>query len=251
MAHHSSLRGDRLDRGADTPLWQQLVAVLREAVREGELAPDQALPSEAELIDRFGVSRTVVREALAELVREGLIYKIRAKGSFVSPAKPALRFIGSTLGSAADLSATGRTVATRVLSIAEGVADEDEAAALRLDEGAEVIRLRRLRSVDGVPWLLVDTALPKALFPSVARANLENRSLYEHLRRHYGVTPKGADRWLEAVIPTAEQAELLQLAPGEPALAIESISWSEDGTPFEFYRGLHRSGEPRFHVGIR
>lgn len=251
MAHHSSLSADRLDRSADTPLWQQLVGVLREAIREGRLSPDQALPSEAELIDRFGVSRTVVRDALGELVREGLIYKIRAKGSFVSPAKPALRFIGSTVGSAADLSATGRAVTTHVLAIDEGPADEDEAAALRLDEGAEVVRLRRLRAVDGVPWLLVDTALPKALFPGVARANLENRSLYEHLRRHYGVTPKGADRWIEAVIPTAEQAELLQLEPGQPALAIESISWRDDGTPIEYYRGLHRSGEPRFHVGIR
>lgn len=251
MAQHSSLRGDRLDRGAESPLWQQLVTVLREAIREGELAPDQALPSEAELIDRFGVSRTVVREALAELVREGLIYKIRAKGSFVSPAKPALRFIGSTLGSAADLQATGRTVTTRVLSIEEGAASEDEAEALRLEPGAEVTRLRRLRSVDGLPWLLVETALPKDLFPGVAKANLENRSLYEHLRRHYGVTPKGADRWLEAVIPSADDAGLLQLTAGEPALAIESITWSEDGTPFEYYRGLHRSGEPRFHVGIR
>ena len=245
------IHGDQLDRGSAVPLWQQLASVLRESIEQGALTPDQALPSEAEFIDRFGVSRTVVREALGELVRAGLIYKIRAKGSFVAPSRPALRFLGTTTGSSEDLAATGRTVATRVLSIEEGVANADEATALRIDEGAAVIRLRRLRSVDGTPWLLVDTTLPKALFPGVARTNLENRSLYEHLRRHYGVTPTGADRWLEAVIPSPEDARLLDLKGGEPALGIESIAWSEDGVPFEYYRGLHRSDESRFYVGIR
>lgn len=247
----ASLHGDQLDRESALPLWQQLAMVLRAAIEQGDLAPDQALPSEAELIDRYGVSRTVVREALAELVRSGHIYKIRAKGSFVSPKRPALRFIGSTLGSSEDLRATGKTVTTRVLATSEGPAGADEAAALRIEEGAPVIRLRRLRSVDGTPWLLVDTVLPKALFPGVAKANLENRSLYEHLRRHYGVTPTGADRWLEAVIPSGDQAELLGLGRGEPALGIESITWGPDGTPFEYYRGLHRSDESRFYVGIR
>ncbi len=247
----STLQGDQLDRESALPLWQQLSVLLRAAIERGDLAPDQALPSEAELIDRYGVSRTVVREALAELVRSGHIYKIRAKGSFVSPARPALRFIGTTLGSSEDLRTTGKTVTTRVLSNGEGFADSDEAAALRIDEGDPVIRVRRLRLVDGTPWLLVHTVLPKSLFPGLAKANLENRSLYEHLRRHYGITPKGADRWLDAVIPTDEETELLGLASGEPALRIESIAWGDDGTPFEYYRGVHRSGESRFYVGIR
>lgn len=246
-----TMQAERLDRDAEVPLWQQLVAVLRTAIQRGDLAPDQALPSEAELIGRFGVSRTVVREALAELVREGLIYKVRAKGSFVAPDRRALRFIGSTLGSAADLRATGRAVLTRVLGVEDGEATPDEAAALRISEGAGVTRLNRLRLVDGVPWLLVNTTLPKAMVPGLSRANLENRSLYEYLRRQYGIVPKGADRWLEAVIPTAEQAALLHLEPGQPALGIESVAWDEDGTPFEHYRGVHRSGEPRFYVGIR
>ena len=77
-----------LDRGASAPLWQQLARVLRREIESGLLRPDQALPSESELIDRYGVSRTVVREALAELVRAGLIYKVRARGSFVAPQTP-------------------------------------------------------------------------------------------------------------------------------------------------------------------
>ncbi|MDX2376552.1 GntR family transcriptional regulator [Microbacterium sp. LRZ72] len=240
-----------LDRNADTPLWQQLARVLREDIQSGRLGPDQALPSESELIDRFGVSRTVVREALAELVRAGLIYKVRARGSFVSPQRPDLKFIGSMTGSSDDLAAAGRSMTTRVLSFDVGIADADDASALRIEIDDPVVRLRRLRHVDGIPWLLVDTTLPAHRFPTLVRANLVNRSLYEHLRRNFGVQPSGADRWISAVVPSAEDAELLELDQGQPVLAIESIAWDADGVPFERYHALHRSDEVRFHVGIR
>lgn len=246
-----TLREYQLDRTSAEPLWLQLALVLRTAIEDGLLRPDQALPSEAELIDMFGVSRTVVREALAELVRRDLIYKIRAKGSFVSPTAPDLRFIGSTVGSSADLAAAGRTSTTHILRQEAGLADPTEAKALKIAADSEVIRLRRLRSVDGTPWLLVDTTLPRVMFPGVLKANLENRSLYEHLRRHYGVSPAGADRWIQAVIPEPDEAEQLLLGPGMPALRIESVTWDADEIPFEYYRALHRSDESRFYVGIR
>ncbi|SEB63157.1 GntR family transcriptional regulator [Paramicrobacterium humi] len=247
----TSLREYRLDRNTEQPLWLQLSNALRTAIADDVLRPDQALPSEAELIDMYGVSRTVVREALAELVRRGLIYKIRAKGSFVSPPRRDLSFIGSTAGSLADLTAAGRNSSTQVLGQSEGEANEREAEALQISVGAPVARLKRLRSVDGSPWLLVETTLPLELFPGIAKANLENRSLYDHIRRHYGTEVAGADRWIQAVMPSASDAELLQLAKGEPALAIESIAWDSSETRFEYYQALHRSGSSRFYVGIR
>lgn len=251
MVSSEGSRDALLDRSSREPLWLQLSSVIRGSIEAGRLVADQALPSEAELIDRFGVSRTVVREALADLVQRGLIYKIRAKGSFVSPPRRDLGFIGSTLGSSADLLAAGRSSTTRVLELSAGVADEVEAGALRLDVGAGVIRIRRLRSVDGVPALLVLTILPREPFVGLLKSNLENRSLYEHLRRHYGVVPVGADRWIQAVVPSAEDALLLDLPAGVPVLDIESIAWGADEVPFEFYRALHRSDESRFYLGIR
>lgn len=245
------LRDGQMDRESREPLWLQLATILQRAVDEGLLVPDQALPSESELIDLFGVSRTVVREALGDLVRRGVIYKIRAKGSFVSPPAADLRFIGSTEGSSADLAAAGRSSTTRMLRQELGQAEQHEAEALQIAQGADVVRLRRQRLVGSTAWLLVDTTLPRAMFPGVVRANLENRSLYEHLRRHYGVTPTGADRWIQAVIPDPADAELLDIEPGVPVLRIESVSWNAANVPFEYYRALHRSDKSRFYVGIR
>ena len=73
-----------IDRGADTPLWMQLKAILQGQIQEGELQPDSRLYSENELCKIFGVSRTVVREALSELVHDRFIYRIQGKGTFIS-----------------------------------------------------------------------------------------------------------------------------------------------------------------------
>lgn len=247
----TALHEYRLNREYNEPLWRQLATVLRTAITDGVLQSDQALPSEAELIDMYQVSRTVVREALAELVRRDLIYKIRSKGSFVSPQRPELSFVGSTLGSAADLTLAGHSITTRVLTQARGVATDHESQVLKIGPSSPVLRLRRLRAVDGSPWLLVDTTLPMERFPRLLSSNLENRSLYEHLRRHYGVTVAGADRWLRAIIPSRADADVLHLKWGEPALSIESISWDEAESPLEYYSALHRSDAARFYVGIR
>jgi GntR family transcriptional regulator len=247
----AALRGWSVDREAPEPLWMQLCSALSSGISDGGFREDEALPSEAELINKFGVSRTVVRQALAQLVGDGLVYKIRAKGTFVAHQTPDLRFIGANTGSAGDLRASGKRVSTSILAQEEGTATPAEASALQLEDGARVVRLRRLRSVDGTPWLLVSTILPLALMPGLVTAKLEDRSLYEHIRRQYGIVPAGADRWLKAVLPTPDDAEKLGIDIHTPLLSIESIAWTADGIRFECYRALHRSEKSRFYVGIR
>ncbi|MER5334442.1 GntR family transcriptional regulator [Micromonospora sp. NPDC002717] len=241
----------RLTRDGSEPLWMQLMRELRGQIEAGEIAPDQPLPSEAELTDLFGVSRTVVREALRELVQQRMIYKVKGRGAFVAPRKTELRFVGSVSGSADDLRESGRRVTTHTISQSLSPADQREADLLQIPVGEPVVRMRRLRGVDGQPWLLVDTALPARLVPGLDRAVLENQSLYDVLRRRYGLEPVGADRWIEAVFPEPEDAALLEVTASTPLLGIESVAWLPDGTRFEAYYALHRSDQTRFFVGIR
>lgn len=242
---------ETLSRDAGEPLWMQLMTVLRAQIESGQLEPDRPLPSEAELTDIYGVSRTVVREALRELVQQRLIYKVKGRGAFVSPRKTELRFVGSVSGSADDLRESGRRVTTQTLCQALGGADEREASLLRIPLGEQVVRVRRLRRVDGQPWLLVDTAIPARLALGLEKAVLENQSLYDVLRRRYGLEPRGADRWIEAVFPDEQDAALLEVSTSTPLLGIESVAWLSDLTRFEAYRALHRSDQTRFYVGIR
>jgi GntR family transcriptional regulator len=240
-----------LDRGTTTPLWLQLRLVLRQAIESGELPPNAQLPSEAELCQRYGVSRTVVREALGKLVGEGRIYRIKGKGAFVTSRKADEEFVGTTMGLWEELLTKGHDVRTRVLVQERGTPTDRERAALRLSAEDQVVRIRRVYHVDGSPTIVVDTALPAALVPGLERAALEDRSMYETVRQRYGLVPQRAERWLEAALPSREDATCLDVTTRTPLVAIESIAYTASGAPMEYYVALHRTDSTRLHIVSR
>lgn len=237
-----------LDRNAQSPLWTQFRDALRSLILNGELAIGAKLPTEAELGEQFGISRIVVREALADLVRSGLIYKIKGQGAFVSARERDEDFVSTVLGFSDEMERKGLTVRTQVLVQELRAPAPAEAQALALGEGQLVVALKRLRSVDGELRLLVETTIPADLAPGLHRTKLENRSLYDVLRRQYGLRIVRAERWIDAVLPDAATCSLLELDEPEPLLRIESLAYSATGRPLEHYRALHRCKTSRLHV---
>jgi GntR family transcriptional regulator len=237
-----------IDRRSGTPLWFQLRAILHRGIEAGDIPTDGRLPSEAELCRRYDVSRTVVREALAKLVAEGRIYKIKGKGAFVARRKSEEEFVGTTMGLWEELLTKGHDVRTKVLRQELGTPTERERAALRLGPDESVVRIRRVYVVDGSPTIRVDTALPAALVPGLERAPLENRSLYATVRQRYGLRPERAERWIEAALPDRRDADLLGVTTRTPLIAIESIASTANGVPMEYYVALHRTDTTRLHV---
>ena len=237
-----------LDRNAGAPLWMQFRDVLRSRILQGDFGVGTKLPTEAEFGEQFGISRIVVREALADLVRTGLIYKIRGQGAFVSARERDEDFVSTVLGFSDEMERKGLTVRTQVLEQELRAPTEQEASALELKDGDLVVALRRLRSVDNELRLLVETAVPADLAPGLPRTRLENRSLYELLRRQYGLRIVRAERWIDAVLPDAPTQDLLGITGQEPLLRIESIAYGASGRPVEHYRALHRCQSSRLHV---
>ncbi|MCM5681102.1 GntR family transcriptional regulator [Schlegelella sp. S2-27] len=237
-----------LDRNAGAPLWMQFRDVLRGRILQGDFGVGTKLPTEAEFGEQFGISRIVVREALADLVRTGLIYKIRGQGAFVSARERDEDFVSTVLGFSDEMERKGLTVRTQVLEQELRAPTEQEASALELKDTDQVVALRRLRSVDNELRLLVETVVPADLAPGLHRTRLENRSLYELLRRQYGLRIVRAERWIDAVLPDAPTQELLGITGQEPLLRIESIAYGASGRPVEHYRALHRCQSSRLHV---
>ena len=215
-----------LDRSAGAPLWAQFRDVVRGKILQGELAVGAKLPTEAEFGEQYGISRIVVREALADLVRNGLIYKIRGQGAFVSARERDEDFVSTVLGFSDEMARKGRSVRTQVLVQELRAPTAQEATSLALNDADMVVALKRLRSVDGELQLLVETAVPADLAPGLHRTRLENRSLYDVLRRQYGLRIVRAERWIDAVAPDTHTCELLGMDSAEPLLRIESIALS-------------------------
>jgi len=240
-----------ISRDANLPLWLQLKSILQGQIQSGELLPDAKLHSEHQLCRMYGVSRTVVREALNELVHDRFIYRIQGKGTFISGRKEEQDFAGSNIGFSGEMIGKGREVMTKILKQTLAKPGAREKRMLRLDDRQPVVKIRRLMIIDDQPRMLVDMSFPANLVSGLENVNLRNRSIYDILKRSYGLAPSSSERWIEAILPTKKQAHLLNVPAGTPLLGIESCAYLSDGRAFEYYYGLHRSDVSRLHFTFR
>jgi len=189
-----------IDKSSAVPYYDQLRSILDDEIREGRLVEGDQLPSEAQLCEDYGVSRTVVRQALNELAAQGLIRRYKGKGSFVAPPKVDEHLAQSLTGLAEDVGARGGTLSNRILAFEVQDPTPAIARVLRLEPGERVIHLERLRSVDGEPWVLTSTYLPHELCAGLLDLDMEHRSLYAAIEDELGLTLAGGHRTIEAAI---------------------------------------------------
>ncbi len=242
--------GEGVDRSGSLPLWLQLKMSLSEKISSGEYPPDTQLPSEAQLCIAYGLSRTVVREALAQLVLERKVYKVQGKGAFALREKHSDSFMSSNIGLSGEMVGKGRSVTTHVLEQVSAVPNERERELLDMPQSGTVFRILRTQAVDGVTRALTRTSLNLAHAPEIDRINLENQSLYDVLRRRYGITPVRSRRWIEAVMPSSHDAALLGIDRAIPVLGIESVSQDAKGRVIEYYYCLYRSDLSRLVMEV-
>lgn len=192
--------------------------------------PGDPLPSEAELCERFGVSRMTVRQALTELTAEGLIERRRGQGTFVS-APPVHRRPGVFLSFTEEMGRRGLRPSSRLVSAALDWPRPDEVADLGLAPGEQVVRVVRVRLADGIPIALEDAALVARL-TEVLEADLESGSLHTELGR-LGVTPTRAVGTIAARIARASEVGRLDLPPGAALLVEMRLLFDQNDAAFE------------------
>lgn len=240
----------RIDRGSPVPYYYQLYEILRDAIEEGYWPPGSQLMTEAEMCELYGVSRTTVRQTLAQLLSEGLVRKERGRGTFVAEPKIHERLVERLTGFYDDMVAQGFEPQTRVLSSGVVPASKTVGSALGIARGTPVIRITRLRMIEQEPILLVDTYIPYALCPNLLEEDLENQSLYGVLARKYGLRPARGRRFIEAVAATEKDAQLLNIPRGAPLIYLKSMTYVADGRPMEYFEAKHRGDRARFEVEI-
>lgn len=204
--------------------------VIEQALRTrlAGLAPDDPLPSEAELCREFAVSRMTARAAVNRLADEGLVYRRPGRGTFVAP--PARRSAGTLIGFGAQMRRAGRVPSSEVLSAGARPATAEEAERLRLEAAAEVVEIDRVRLADGVPVAVERAVFPGAL-AALLDADLAGGSVHEALVR-LGRTPTLGHATLAAHPATDSDRELL--GPDGPAVLVERrLIVDQHGEPVE------------------
>lgn len=204
----------------DLPQYRRLYEMLRKQILSGVYSEGSLLPSEYELCAVHGITRPTVRQALEELVREGLILKRQGKGSIVR--KP-LRNIG-ILAAAGTTSAIGRNNLRTVILQKPVIRPWPEEFPFELPEREQqtgCVYMERLRYIGDAPLFYDINHLPNLGIPRLTQRSFENRSLFEILRKHYDIEIKGGEQKLRALLPGEQIRELLQMKPGQPVLYME------------------------------
>jgi GntR family transcriptional regulator len=233
-----------LNRDLPIPLYHQLKTLILRDIESGRWKPDEQLPTEEQLSARFRVSKITVRQALRELANLGWVRREQGRGTFVQrlPLEEGPRKLTSFTGEMRD---HGFIASSQVLSKAIIAAPADVAAKLRIEAADPVFCLRRLRLADGVPMGIQTAYLPMAMVPGIDAIAFDGSSLYEVLRTRYNLRPVAAKETFIAVAVNSEQAGLLRVATGSPALAAERETFLREGLPLEYTHSIMRGDHYR------
>lgn len=242
--------GDKIDFNSHIPYYIQLIELLKGHIVSGEWDTGDQLPSEPDLCEIYGVSRTVVRQALRDLELEGLIIRLKGKGTFVAEPKISESLAQELTGFYHDMLERGFKPVTKVLEHEVVPANKKVSELLHIAQESLIFEISRLRYVNKVPIVLVTTYLPYALCPKLEDADLSNRSLYTFLEEECGLFIESGRRFIEAVSANPLEAQLLQVEVGAPLVMLDSVSYLGDGTPIEYFHALHRGDRSRFEVEL-
>ncbi|MDQ0468619.1 GntR family transcriptional regulator [Labrys wisconsinensis] len=242
---------DDLDPGP-LPLWFQIADRLRAAIARGEFQPGAALPSEARLNERFGVSRTTARASLDRLEQEGLISRRSGKGSIVlSPrVEQPLNILASF---SEDMLRRGLKPSYATRSADHARATAEVAEALGVDTATRVFRIVRLLKADDRPMGLSESWIAPAVLGAHAPpgiGDLDGGSLYAWLDRRQDGRIVGGHEFIEAAVATRSQAQSLGISAGEPLLVARRRSHAADGSPVEYAVMHYRADRYRFRVDL-
>jgi GntR family transcriptional regulator len=212
------------------------------------LPTGDAIPSERELSARFGVSRMTVRRALDELEQEG--YLVRRQGASSVTARPKIAQRMTILSFTEDMRRRGLSASSRLLSARVEPSGPRLANRLRLEPGAPILRIGRLRLADAEPMAIEWLHVPQGLVPGLDPEELRVGSFYEILLERFSIRIAGGSQTVEATVLDRSDARLLDAPPYGPALFVERCTWTTSGQPIEFVQSTYRGDRYQFEIRL-
>ncbi|WP_027708087.1 histidine utilization repressor [Zooshikella ganghwensis] len=208
----------------DIPQYQKIKHSIYQGIREGRYPRGGKVPTEYELMAIFNVSRMTVNRAIRELVGEGILVRYAGVGTFVTDLKHESPLV-TVRNIAVEVQERGHQYHAQVLSLAEVLADETVAVQLGVPLDTPVFHSEIVHFEEGVPIQWEYRYVNAASVPHYLEQNFEQTTPNEYLSIQCPLT--NIEHTVEAVLPSAEEAKLLQIDPAEPCLLLHRRTWSD------------------------
>ncbi|WP_167628009.1 GntR family transcriptional regulator [Listeria valentina] len=236
-----------INKNDKRPLYDQLVNVLKEKI-ENEMQANDKMLSEREISERYGVSRTTVRLAMAELENMGYIYKRHGKGTFVSALQSQKQNLMDSYSFTDHMRELGKKPKTKVLSFEMISSSQFFADKLGIKEGESLIKIKRLRLADDLPMMLERSYLPFNEFATLTKEMVKTKPLYEIFKEDFNEVVKVADEEFSAGIVSDYEADQLEVLRDSPCLRLVRTTYNTENKVIEYTLSIARSDQFVYRV---
>lgn len=241
-----------IDRNSPVPAYYQIQLDLSDRIQRGEWNDHKQLPSESTLAEQYAVSRITLRQALAELEKDGIIKKSRGCGAKIceKPA-PFVHKMDFYSIVATHEGHDGKQVTSQVLNVRRfDTPTEDVIEHLQLEPGTPVVYIKRLFLFDGKPLAVGRSWLSLARFPGLDETGLGEKGLTATLRSRYNTIIRRFNDAIEAVRPAPDERNLLDVSYDCPLLMVRGLSFDQHNVPVEYSTTYWLGDKVRFTVSM-
>jgi GntR family transcriptional regulator len=241
-----------LDPDSRMPLYHQIESHLRGTIKDGKWKAGELIPPERLLMEQYGVSRITVRQALANLVAAGLLYRKHGLGTFVAgfQDRPITESLANLTGHLEELQLRGLDPQVEVLALEIRPMTEEVADVLRRIPGAKGWYLYRIVNVERQPLMLSTVWLPCDLGIELSEEQLKQHGMALLLTSH-GMFPLRGSQRIGAMSAGPEEAHLLGIRSGEAVLRVSRVIHGVMDQPMVWFRTLYRSDRYEYEVDLK
>lgn len=237
-----------IDKSSRIPLYLQLMDILIENI-DKNLEEHQQILSEREICETYDVSRTTVRQALDELERDGYIYKVHGKGTFVSP-KRLNQDLMSFYSFTEEMKKIGKEPTSEVIGFEIIHTDEKLSRIFKIKETDLLYKITRIRKADNIPMMYEITYLPFERFEGLTKAELEKSPMYDVLIGKFLAKLTAAEEYFEPILTNKLESIYLDINEGAPSLKIERFTY-ENSKLVEYTIGVARGDKFKYRVQLK
>lgn len=239
-----------IDMNSPMPRYHQIKQNILGLIQASVLRTGDALPSERELSDSYGVNRMTVRQAITELSTQGVVRRLHGVGTFVTEQNTIAPLVPAVTGFSERYRSAGMRPASVVIGLEKLQASPLIAQRLALEAKAPVVALQRLRLVNDEPLMLETSYLPFARFPELLSEDFSSESLYDVLGRRYQIHIRETEQTLEPTLLTDPESGYFELTTGQPAMLVYITAYTDNHQPVEFCKSIIRGDRCRYYFKV-